>query len=237
MRSSPVDRSGWPLNPADDLRAPAAPRGSAQVTHVPFRWALQSSPPAAQLGGRAGSPCSPTRSSSTPRCSTRSGRHKDRAPGRGGLPAPTPLRGPAHPPRTYPASGRPGAEPSALAVPLSRRRGPGAGVSSLPRHGGSSRGARGGGAGGARRRPGPARVAQRLAWPRSSRGVQSSAGDTELRRSADGCARAATKVTSVHPGRAGGRAREGWGLRLATSRTLAEAKEVSERRGEPLCFL
>lgn len=34
MRSSPVDRSGRPLNPDDDLRAPATPRGSAQVTHV-----------------------------------------------------------------------------------------------------------------------------------------------------------------------------------------------------------
>lgn len=245
MRSSPADRSGRSLNPADDLRAPATPRGSAQVTHVPIQVGSPVFPARYPARGRAGCPRPPTRSSSTPRpLNSLRGTQRPRARPRR-TPGPDPAarpRAPApHLPGGCAASGRPGAEPSALAVPPSRRRGPGAGVSSLPRHGDSSRGARGGGAGCARGRPGPARVAQRLAWPRSSRGVQSSGGDTELRLSADGCAKAATKVTSAHPGRAsrraGERAREGWGLRLATSRTLAEAKEASERRGEPLCFL
>lgn len=58
MRSSPVHRSGRPLNPADALRAPASPRGSAQVTHVPIQVGSPVFPARCPARGSRGFPAS-----------------------------------------------------------------------------------------------------------------------------------------------------------------------------------
>lgn len=107
MRSSPVDRSGRPLNPDDDLRAPATPRGSTQVTHVPIQVGSPVFPALYPARGPRGLPAS-THALKLHAAAAQlaPGGHKDRASGRGGLPGPTPQRGPAHPPRTYPAAAR-----------------------------------------------------------------------------------------------------------------------------------
>lgn len=154
MRSSPVDRSGRSLNPDDDLRAPATPGGSAQVTHVPIQVGSPVFPARYPARGPRGLPAS-THALELHAAAAQlaPGDTKNARPAAADS-RPRPRRAA---PRTRPAPTRrlcgvraAGRGASALAVPPSRRRGPGAGVSSLPRHGGSSRGARAGRRGGRR---------------------------------------------------------------------------------------
>lgn len=125
--------------------------------------------------------------------------HKDCAPGRGGTPAPGRARPRPHhaDPRTRPAPTRlcgvpaPGRGAQRAVGPSFPAARPGAGVSSLMRHGGSSRGAPGGEQAGGRREGTAGSAGTRAdsgaARACSSRGVQSSGGKAaELLRSAHG---------------------------------------------------
>lgn len=102
MRSSPVHRSGRPLNPADALRAPASPRGSAQVTHVPIQVGSPVFPARCPARGPRGFPAS-THALELHAAALNSLRGTQRPRAR---PRRTPGPGPAHPPRTYPAAAR-----------------------------------------------------------------------------------------------------------------------------------
>lgn len=101
-RSSPVHRSGRPLNPADALRAPASPRGSAQVTHVPIQVGSPVFPARCPARGPRGFPAS-THALELHAAALNSLRGTQRPRAR---PRRTPGPGPAHPPRTYPAAAR-----------------------------------------------------------------------------------------------------------------------------------
>lgn len=178
---------------------------------------------AARAPPRAGAPrcdAEPSRRTQRPRAGPR------RNPGARESPTRTPPSRPAHPPRPAPtrlcgvrAPGRGAQSAGGFFFPAAR---PGAGVSSLTRHGGSSREARGGGRaargdGGVGRDPRGWR-GRSATRARPSRGVQSSGGDAAgLLRPADGMREGRGEGDLGPLGSHGGRADPGGGRGLVAA--------------------